>query len=107
MGKAWTIRTSCQQKAEPAICENRLGFTLGDTLLGAPDLIGLVSEELVTLLANVDDLLAGDAKVLDGSEDLLGDLSGSLVLGQGVGVVERIICKEGSVVGQRGGCCLT
>lgn len=67
-------------------------ITLGDTLLGAPNLVGLLSEELVALLANLDDLLAGNAEVLDGGENLLGDLGGGLVLGEGVRVVEGIIC---------------
>lgn len=71
------------------------GFGSGDStldnLLSAPDLGDLLSEQDVALLADVDDLLAGDAEVLDSSEDLLGNLSRGLVLGQGVGVVEGVI----------------
>lgn len=73
-------------------------FTLGD-LLPAPDLGDLLLEQLVALAADVGDLLAGDAEVLDGSEDLLGNLGRGLVLGQGIRVVERVICKVQSVRG--------
>lgn len=65
--------------------------TLGD-LLSTPDLGDLLLKQLITLAADVGDLLASDAEVLDGSEDLLGDLGRGLVLGQGVRVVERVIC---------------
>lgn len=65
--------------------------TLGD-LLPTPDLGDLLLEQLVALAADVGDLLASDAEILDGSEDLLRDLGRGLVLGQGVRVVERVIC---------------
>lgn len=65
--------------------------TLGD-LLSTPDLGDLLLKQLVALAADVGDLLASDAEVLDGSEDLLGDLGRGLVLSQGVRVVERVIC---------------
>lgn len=65
-------------------------------LLAAVDLGNLLLEELVTLLANLDDLSAGDAKLRDLSEDLLGDLASSLVLGQSIRVVEGVICKRKS-----------
>lgn len=105
MGKTWTV--TCQQKAWRGNCRSRLFVTLGDALLGTPDLVGLLGEQLVTLFADLDDLLAGDAEVLDCGENLLGDLSGGLVLGQGVGVVERVIWEDGSAVAQRLRCWLT
>lgn len=76
-------------------------ITLRDTLLGTPDLVGLFGEELVALLTDLDDLLAGKTEVLDGGEDLLGDLGGRLVLGEGVGVVEGIICPPKSAIASK------
>lgn len=63
-------------------------------LLAAVDLGNLLLEELVTLLADLDDLGAGDAKLRDLSEDLLGDLASGLVLGQSIRVVEGVICER-------------
>lgn len=63
-------------------------------LLAAVDLGNLLLEDLVTLLADLDDLGAGDAKLRDLSEDLLGDLTSSLVLGQSIRVVEGVIYKR-------------
>lgn len=60
-------------------------------LLAAVDLGHFLLDELVALLANLDDLLAGDAEVLDSSQNPLRDLSSGLVLGQGVGVVEGVV----------------
>lgn len=60
-------------------------------LLAAVDLGHLLLDELVALLANLDDLLAGDAEVLDSSQNPLRDLGSRLVLGQGVGVVEGVV----------------
>ena len=71
--------------------KEREQLTLGD-LLSAVDLCDLLLEELVTLLADVYDLLASNAELGDGLEDLVGDNTGILVLGQGVWVVEGIIC---------------
>ena len=73
-------------------------ITLGD-LLSAPDLGDLLLEQLVALAADVGDLLASDAEILDGGENLLGDLGRGLVLGQGVRVVERVICVVRSARG--------
>lgn len=64
--------------------------TFGD-LLSTPDLANFLFEKLVALLANVDNLLASNTEVLDSGENLLGDLSRRLVLGQGVGVVEGVV----------------
>lgn len=72
--------------------------TLGD-LLSTPDLGDLLLKQLVALAADVGDLLASDAEILDSSEDLLGDLGRGLVLGQGVRVVERVICDVQSASG--------
>lgn len=71
-------------------------------LLATPDLGDLLLEELVTLLADVDNLLAGNAEVLDSSQYLLGDLGSSLVLGQSIRVIEGVICQFGSALEQDG-----
>ena len=64
-------------------------------LLSAVDLGNLFLDELVALLADGDDLLAGNAELGNLGEDLLGDLGGGLVLGEGVGVVEGVIYGPG------------
>lgn len=64
--------------------------TLGD-LLATVDLGELLLDELVTLRADVDNLLAGNDELGDLSKDLLRDLSGGLVLGEGIGVVEGVV----------------
>ena len=63
-------------------------------LLSAVDLGNLFLNELVALLADGDNLLAGDTELGNLGEDLLGDLGGGLVLGEGVGVVERVIYDQ-------------
>lgn len=73
------------------MCSRRRLYLTLLNLLSTPDLGNLLLEELVTLLADVNNLLASDAKVLDSSQDLLGDLGSGLVLGQGVRVVEGVI----------------
>lgn len=82
---------TCRSRAARASSGEEALVTLGD-LLSSPDLGDLLLEQLVALAADVGDLLASDAELLDGSEDLLGDLGRGLVLGQGVRVVERVIC---------------
>jgi hypothetical protein len=67
-----------------------VGEALGD-LLAAVDLGKLLLDELVTLLADGDNLLAGGNELGDLSKDLLRDLSSGLVLGEGVGVVEGVV----------------
>ena len=67
-----------------------VGEALGD-LLAAVDLGKLLLDELVTLLADVNDLLAGGNELGDLSKDLLRDLSSGLVLGEGIGVVEGVV----------------
>ena len=64
--------------------------TLGD-LLAAVDLGDLLLEDLVTLLADFDDLRTGDAELGDLGEHLLGDLRSGLVLGESVRVVEGVV----------------
>lgn len=64
--------------------------TLGD-LLSTVYLGDLLLEELVALLADVDDLLARDAELGHGSQDLLADLGGGLVLGQSIRVGQGVI----------------
>lgn len=65
-------------------------YTL-DNLLALVDLGGGLLHELVTLLANLYDLCAFDAKGLDGLEDLLGNGASILVLGEDVWVVESVV----------------
>lgn len=64
--------------------------TLGD-LLASVDLGDLLLDQLVALLADVDDLGAGDDELGHLGQDLLGDLSSGLVLGEGVGVIQRVV----------------
>ena len=64
-------------------------------LLSAVDLGNLFLNEFVALLADGDDLLAGDTELGNLGEDLLGDLGGGLVLGEGVRVVEGVIYDPG------------
>lgn len=63
-----------------------LSRTLGN-FLAAVDLGDLLFHQLVTLLADIDDLGTGDAKLGDGGKNLLGDLTSGLVLSQSIGVV--------------------
>lgn len=82
-------------------------LTLGD-LLALVDLGNLLLEELVTLLADLDNLLTLEAqsyifgvrllgrkmesvRTSDGLEHFVRNLSGGLVLGQGVRVVEGVV----------------
>lgn len=60
-------------------------------LLASVDLGDLFLNELVTLLADLDNLGAGDDELGDLGQDLLGNLSGGLVLGQGIGVTQSVI----------------
>ena len=60
-------------------------------LLPAVDLGDLLLDQLVTLLTDLDDLGARDTELLHGGEHILGDLRGSLVLGESVGVVEGVV----------------
>lgn len=76
-----------QRRTQP-VCIREL--TLVD-LLATVDLGDFLLEDLVTLLADFDNLGAGNAKLGDLSEDLFGDLASVLVLGQGVRVLEGVI----------------
>lgn len=64
--------------------------TFGD-LLSAVDLGNLLLNQLVALLADIDDLCTGHAELRHGSQNLFRDLGGSLVLGESIGVVEGVI----------------
>lgn len=68
--------------------------TLGD-LLSTVDLADLLLNQLVALVADVDNLGASNAELGDLGQDLLRDLSSGLVLGEGVGVVEGVIWVGG------------
>lgn len=68
-----------------------VGETLVD-LLSSVNLSNLFFDQLVTLLADVDDLGARDDELGDLSKNLLGDLSGGLVLGKGIWVSQRVVC---------------
>lgn len=59
----------------------------------AVDLGDLLLQELVALLADGDNLLAGDAELGYLGQDLLGDGAGRLVLVDGGRVAQRVICK--------------
>lgn len=72
-------------------------ITLGD-LLPTVNLGHLLLNELVTLLTDLSDLLAGDTEVLDCGQNLLGYLGSGLVLGQSVRVVQRVVCQFGSAI---------
>jgi hypothetical protein len=65
--------------------------TLLQILLSSVDLGDLLVQELVTLLADGHDLLASNAELGDLIQNLLGDLGGTLVLCEGVGVVQGVI----------------
>ena len=65
-------------------------FTLRD-LLSTVDLCNLLVQKLVTLLADVDDLLTSNTECSDSFQNLLGDRSSALVLGKGIWVVESVI----------------
>lgn len=69
-----------------------------DNLLSAVDLGKLLFHQLVTLLADLDNLCAGDAELGDLSQDLLGDLTSGLVLGQSIRVTQRVICGIGQSI---------
>jgi hypothetical protein len=79
-----------------------------DDLLALVDLCNLLFQELVAALADLDDLSALDTPscarlararrafsetmlTCDRLEDLLGNLSGSLVLGEGVGIGQAVV----------------
>lgn len=68
----------------------QIQHTLGD-LLATVNLSKFLLDELVSLFAKIDDLGTGDAELGHVGQDLLGDLGGRLVLGEGVGVVEGIV----------------
>jgi hypothetical protein len=61
-------------------------------LLSSVNLGNLFFDQLVTLLADVDDLGARDDELGHLSKNLLGDLSGGLVLGEGIWVSQRVVC---------------
>lgn len=60
-------------------------------LLSSVDLSNLLVQQLVALLANGHDLLASNAELGDRIQNLLGDLGGTLVLCEGIGVVQGVI----------------
>jgi hypothetical protein len=66
-----------------------LGYLLASVNLG-----NLFLEELVTLLTDVDDLLASHAQLGHLGKHLLRYLSSCLILGKSIGVVEGIIYRQ-------------
>lgn len=60
-------------------------------LLSSVNLGNLLLEELVSLLADVYDLLTSNAELGDGIEDLVGDNTSILILGKGVWVGEGVV----------------
>lgn len=67
-------------------------LTLGD-LLALVDLCRLFVQETITLLTHRKDLGALGTPSRHSLQDLLGNLSGGLVLGEGIRIVERVICQ--------------
>lgn len=65
--------------------------TLLEILLSSIDLGDLLVQELVALLADGHDLLASNAELGHLSQNLLGDLGGTLVLCEGIRVVQGVI----------------
>lgn len=62
-----------------------------DNFLSTVDLGKLLLEQLVTLLADIDNLCAGHAELRHGSQNLFGDLGSGLVLGESIRVVEGVV----------------
>lgn len=65
-------------------------LTFGD-LLSAVDLGNLLLKQLITLLADIDNLCTRHAELRHGSQNLFRDLGSSLILGESIGVVEGVI----------------
>lgn len=65
--------------------------TLLEILLSPVDLGNPLVQELVALLADGHDLLASNTELGHLSQNLLGDLGGTLVLGEGIRVVQGVI----------------
>lgn len=82
---------TCRISSAGQLHESILDFPTLRDLLSTPDLANLLLKKLVALLANVDNLLAGNAEILDGSKNFFRDLGRRLVLSQGVGVVEGVV----------------
>lgn len=61
-------------------------------LLSSIDLANLLLDQLITLLADLDNFGARDDQLGDLGENLLGDLGSCLVLGKGIWVSQRVIC---------------
>lgn len=59
--------------------------------LSSIDLRNLLVQQLVTLLADGNNLLASYTQRGDGLEHLLGDLSSALVFGKGIGVGKSVV----------------
>jgi hypothetical protein len=62
-----------------------------DNLLSTVDLGKLLFKQLVTLLADIDNLCAGHAELRHSGQDLFGDLGRGLVLGESIRVVEGVV----------------
>ena len=86
----WEIPREVRQVRGTGIVEES---TFQD-LLSAIDLGNLLVQKLVTLLADVDDLLASNTEGSNSLENLLGDLSGALVLGKGIWVGKSVIYAD-------------
>lgn len=68
-----------------------------DNLLSTVDLGNLLLEQLVALLADIDNLCAGHAELRHSGQDLFGDLGRGLVLGESIRVVEGVVYATSSV----------
>jgi hypothetical protein len=78
-------------QGEAAGCLWHLTFV---DFLATEDLANFFLNQLVALLAYFHNFGARNAEFLDVGEDLLRDLGCSLVLGEGVGVVEGVVCSS-------------
>ena len=65
--------------------------TLLEILFSSVDLGDLLVQELVALLADGHDLLASNAELGHGIQDLLGDLGGTLILCESIRVIQSVI----------------
>lgn len=77
-------------------------LTLED-LLSTVDLGKLLFKQLVTLLADIDNLCARHAELRHSSQNLLGDLGRGLILGESIRVVEGVIYAMALASVPRGG----
>lgn len=62
-----------------------------ENLLSTVDLGNLLLQQLVALLADIDNLCARHAELRHSGQDLFGDLGSGLILGESIRVVEGVV----------------